>query len=310
MSNTDTPDGKTKLLALFGAQLEASPSPATHTRWARALHMNTEYLPLATNTEQEFLALTQSLMQSPHFLGANITNPFKTSALKLAGLRIDESARECGAANTLYRISQNQQVGWSLANTDLQGCSESLTKILSEKNTTNEPVLVVLLGAGAMMQTLIHSLEVTARNLRLSFDVRVAARSANVGYLMGRTNTQSSLLRISNLNITDTAWVSGLKTQAGQAQKLLCINSLPSGTSDEAEQVTVQSIRALDHEFQLAKKSLFCVSYGQRTWHQYAHSLGWTVLNGDLLFETQARASFKLWTGCDAPKLPTALPPN
>jgi len=310
MDKTDTPDGKTKLLTLFGAHLEASPSPATHTCWARALQMNIEYLPLATNTEQEFLALTQSLMQSPHFLGANITNPFKTSALKLAGLRIDDSARECGAANTLYRISQTQQVGWSLANTDLLGCSESLKKILSKKIATHESVLVVLLGAGAMMQTLLHSLEVTARDLQLSFDVRIAARNANVSYLMSRTNAQSSLLRISNLNITDTDWVSALRAQTKHPQKLLCINSLPSGTSDEAEQVTVQSIRSLDNEFQQAEKSLFCVSYGQRSWHQYAHSIGWTVLNGDLLFETQAQASFKLWTGCDAPKLPTALPPN
>lgn len=308
-NNSQLPNGRTKLLALLGQHLDNSPSPATHCSWAKACNINIHYNAIAVQTREEFTALTSGLMRSRHFLGANITNPFKADALKLPDVIIDATAQSCGAGNTLFRSPTGNTFVWTVTNTDLQGCSESVEKILSQRSPQATSLAVVLLGAGSMMQTILVAIENSAllrgRNLNISIASR--RRTPELERILIRTKT-SKQIRISSIDLTQHDWTRAVGSFSGPAEQMLCINTLPSGTSAEAEQVVMNAIQSLDVEFSHAERSLFCVSYGQKPWHRFAETLKWNVLNGDLLFESQARASFKLWTACDAPSFPAAQP--
>ena len=311
MKNLLTPDGTTKLLSLFGQHPEHSPSPATHTFWAQQSGLNIHYCALAVETPDAFTALAESLMRSPNFLGANITNPFKRDALGISGAACEASAASCGAANTLFRKPAGHSYVWTLANTDLDGCSESVEKILSKEKQNDNPPVVVILGAGAMMQTMQVALENTAAKLNVNLTVFVAARRRTPEFESVLKGTLSSKhLNVRFLNLTEPDWHRAAGSASAPEGHLLCINTLPAGTSAGAERVVLDCIRLFTSEFPQSKKSLFCVSYGDKPWHRAAKDLNWAVLNGNLLFEIQARASFKLWTGCVAPNLPTALPPT
>jgi len=296
------PNGRTQLIALFGGQLNRSPSPATHTRWARALHKEIQYAALQADDESAFLSLAEGLMRSPHFLGANITNPFKQAAFKIRDIHADDRAIRCGAGNTLYRSTFSEGARWTLTNTDLLGCSASLEKIFNETLSKTDPLTIVILGAGAMAQTCLQALEDLLQPNDRHIEVWIVSRSAAQGLKF--------ILRPQFLDISDPQWPQTLrgKTQSSLMRRLLCINTLPSGTSVAAATALLASLESLERLSHWSVRHLFCVTYGLQSWHQQAQKSGWNVLNGDLLFETQARASFKLWMNCDAPNLPTALP--
>ena len=280
----DLPNGSTELLALFGAQLDRSPSPATHTRWANERALNWIYLPISAPGDESFLKMAQALMESPHFRGANITNPFKTAALRLSGVELDASARHCGAANTLYRKSQSNRHQWRLANTDLAGCSETLQKIFSEHSHEDlESLECVILGTGAMAHTCLAAI-----------NQKTTAAVAPRVQCFGR-----ALLQTHQFN----------EDELQKAKVLLVINTLPSSTSDEAKELAQQTLATLARVSKGESKHLFDLAYGHTELHSIARNSGWSVVNGDQLFEIQARASFTLWARPTAPILPTALQP-
>lgn len=303
MNSNFIPNGRTQLLALFGGQLSQSPSPATHSRWAQKAGLNFQYSALQANSDEEFLALVNGLIKSPHFAGGNITNPFKSTALKIDGIEIEPPAVRCGAGNTLYRVGANSEACWHLTNTDLFGCSESLKEILREKSPRAEPVSVVILGRGAMMKTCLCALEDIASEFGSEFRVTIAARASSTQINNARVTQSNRKLTIQTVDINNENWTSVLSS----SKQLICINTLPSLSSYEAEQVTRSAIQQLESAGHWQDKNLFCITYGLQPWHKWAETLHWNVFNGNRLFECQARASFKLWTGCDAPTLPTAL---
>lgn len=226
-------------------------------------------------------------MLCPHFQGGNITNPFKRTALQLAGVECDQSAEMCGAANTLYRVADSGRPSWRLANTDLQGCSETLSKILSSNDTqtmSGEPLTFVILGTGAMADTCAQAIA-----------------------LMSGHCHHTETITLSRNQLKSSAG----KTLAVRKSKslLVVINTLPSGTHAEADQLACAAIENLNAHFE-GSKHLFEVSYLQTNTIRKAASLGWHTLDGELLFEEQARASFKLWARCSAPSLSTALRPS
>ena len=75
--------GKTRLLAIFGWPLSYTLSPALQNRALAKLGMDARYLALPAPRAKDFLRLAKGLQASPHFVGANITNPYKRLALRL-----------------------------------------------------------------------------------------------------------------------------------------------------------------------------------------------------------------------------------
>lgn len=282
------PNGKTELLGLFGGELDHSPSPATHSAWATQLNLNWVYLPLPCQSEDYFLSLATQLMGSRLFRGANITNPFKSSALKLPHVQFDSSVKRCGAANTLYRVMTSQGSSqWRLANTDLDGCLSALRLIFPSKlesGRTNKRVNVVILGRGAMMKTYTAAIELFFENESVKPDVETWGRA----------------------ELTHPCWQEIGRTQ--DTSDMLLINTLPCGTSEEADRTAVRALLAIDSKLHASRKIFLDVGYLASETRKTASRLNWHCHGGEGLFDTQARASFKLWTGFDAPNLPAALP--
>lgn len=281
------PNGSTELLALFGAELSQSPSPATHSDWARLANLNWIYLPMTCRDDVGFHNLANSLMGCRDFRGANITNPFKTSALQLPGVSIDSSAELCGAANTLYRGDDTAKTDWRLANTDLEGCSESIRKILNCDRSLGRPddtILFVIFGTGAMARTCCVAIE----QLEPSANSKQTIKLSRTELEQRKFDTICSF----------------------QPNSLVVINTLPTGTSAEADLLALQCIEILNRLNVSARKYLFEVSYMKTKSCQLARSLFWNVVEGDVLFETQARASFKLWARRPSPTQATALTPS
>ena len=278
------PNGSTELLALFGAELSQSPSPATHSDWARLAELNWIYLPMTCRDEVGFHNLAKSLMGCRDFRGANITNPFKTSALQLPEVSIDSSAELCGAANTLYRGDDTAKPDWRLANTDLLGCSESIRKILNCDRSFGMPedtIVFVIFGTGAMARTCCVAIE----QLELFANSKQTIKLSRTELEQRKFDTICSF----------------------HPNALVVINTLPTGTSPEADLLAAQSVEILNRLNVSARKYLFDVSYMKTKSCQLARSLLWNVVEGDVLFETQARASFKLWARRPSPTQATAL---
>ncbi|MBM3382568.1 MAG: hypothetical protein FJY29_09035 [Betaproteobacteria bacterium] len=281
------PNGTTQMLALFGEDLRLSPSPATHTAWAEQAGLNWVYLPMPCQNETAFMSLCSALMECSGFQGGNITNPFKRSALNLPGVKLDGSAELCRAANTLYRVSENNQSVWRLANTDLAGCSETLSRILrsvNEQGDLNAALQFVILGTGAMADTCAQAISIACGH---------------------QHNSSTTLLSRTQLERGEI-----LKhVPQNRKSHIVVINALPSGTRPEADRLASTALEELD-QLPVYSKHLFEISYLETPASKHASSSGWGVTRGEILFEEQARASFKLWARCSASNSTTALQPS
>lgn len=259
------PTGSTELLALFGGDLRYSPSPQTHSHWAHILRLNLVYLPLTCKSEQDFMRLVSALVCCPQFKGGNITNPFKKVALQLPNIQIEESARVCGAANTLHRCENN----WKLSNTDLIGCLESLRTLLKGRP---DSFRVFILGDGAMAET------VSAAMKLLSVELRITPRHV---YRFNRTDLTHQSYNQLILEPTDLG---------------LCINTLPTATRPDANVAASAFLNWMNTARVALSHALFEMSYLDTMPTQFARANNWAVEDGTRLFEIQARESFKLWT--------------
>lgn len=264
------PSGSTELLALFGGALRSSPSPQTHTHWARSCGLNLIYVPLTCASDLDFLQLANALMNCPQFKGGNITNPFKTAALRLEGIELAQSAQVCGAGNTLHHNGQN----WVLSNTDLAGCMQSIRTLLTPSPTSFE---IITLGTGAMSRTVAVAFERVCSELKIELQQsRVVSRaeleSGTFGPLDGH-----------------------------RVERSVVVNTLPASTQVEADARATHFLKALQSTRVAETFALFDLSYHETETLKHARDNGWTVETGRQLFHVQARESFKLWTNIDLP---------
>jgi shikimate dehydrogenase len=106
--------------------------------------------------------------------GANLTAPLKIEALSLAE-RVEESAREAGAANTLYRDAGR----WVAANTD----GEGLLRALAELGFSPTGARVAWIGAGGATRTAGRALH--QAGARLCLLVRDVGRASPLAESLG-----------------------------------------------------------------------------------------------------------------------------
>jgi shikimate dehydrogenase len=131
--------GGTRLVAIFGWPLTYTLSPAFQNAALRRHGADAVYVALPTENAAEFRRLASALMASPHFVGANVTNPYKLEACRLAG-RLSPAARAIGAVNTLARVRGK----WEGHNTDAAG----FLAALQGAGVGLRRARVLLLGAG------------------------------------------------------------------------------------------------------------------------------------------------------------------
>lgn len=140
------PGGRTGLLAVFGWPLTYTLSPRFQTEALRRHGLDAAYVALPVETAAAFRRLARSMMESPNFLGANVTNPHKLEALRLAD-RISPAARAIGAVNTLARSGG----GWLGHNTDAAGFLEALRA----SRVPVQGARILVLGAGGAARSVV-----------------------------------------------------------------------------------------------------------------------------------------------------------
>jgi shikimate dehydrogenase len=133
------PSGNTKLVAIFGWPLTYTLSPRFQTAALRRHGLDAVYVALPAESPADFKRLARALMESPNFIGANVTNPHKLRARGLV-TELSPAARAIGAVNTLAR----RKDVWVGHNTDAAGFLESLR--LASVRVRGGRILV--LGAG------------------------------------------------------------------------------------------------------------------------------------------------------------------
>ncbi len=111
----------TRLYGVFGRPIAHSVSPAIHNAAFEAVGIDAAYLPLEALDAADAVAFAEAI----GLAGASITAPFKVALLEEAH-EVEESARVCGAANTLridnsWRIVRNTDMAGFLAPLDARG---------------------------------------------------------------------------------------------------------------------------------------------------------------------------------------------
>ena len=132
-------DGRTKVCGLIGNPVEHTMSPVIHNTLAKHYGHNLVYVPLLTNQEQLREAVFGA--KSMHFLGCNVTVPFKEKVIALLD-EVDDTARQIGAVNTLVQC-KNGLKGY---NTDMPG----LLRAMKSDGVSLEGEKVLVLGAGGV----------------------------------------------------------------------------------------------------------------------------------------------------------------
>lgn len=270
--------GTTLTLALFGKDLSYSQSPALHNTWISEASLDWIYVPLSFSSSAHFRNALLALSKSPHFLGGNITNPFKATLLDDSGFTADARSLAVGACNTVYRLGPT----WYLTNTDIDGIFETLDHWPQLSSHAN-PELVVL-GAGGAASAVVWSL----RQRWPKAPIMVVCRSA----LRASTYLQSQAAGVTF--IEDTAQQRASIPQGNTRTHRLVVNCLPLGNFGESNPVAERIIR----EYLVASPReayYFDLTYGDGQAVHHARTAGILCQDGRLMLETQARASFAIW---------------
>ena len=125
---------------------QSAKSPSIWNPVFKSLDLPVSYLPFdvgAAGLER----LIDVLRASPHFIGGNVTMPYKVEVLPLLD-DVDERARLIGAVNTIVRTAAGRLVGY---NTDGQGGVDALTRPRGDSPAVMRDLhgrRVLLIGAG------------------------------------------------------------------------------------------------------------------------------------------------------------------
>jgi shikimate dehydrogenase len=166
--------------ALIGHPVAHSLSPAIHASAYRELGLPYRYDLVDAATQAE-LAAAVAEVRAGTIAGANVTVPWKTSALALAD-RADASAASVGAANTLVRAEDGAVVAH---NTDVPGLASELEALVAA------PGRVLVFGAGGA------ALGAVAAARRLGAQrIGVTARRFTIDVAAGAWPGAEALLRL------------------------------------------------------------------------------------------------------------------
>lgn len=264
------PSGNTKLIAIFGWPLTYTLSPRFQTAALRSHGLDAAYVALPVKEAPDFRRLARAMMESPNFLGANITNPHKLEALGLVR-RLSPAARAIGAVNTLARL----EGAWIGHNTDAAGFLESLRTAPVPVRVKGARILV--LGAGGAARAAVWAgAQAGARRIVVLARRRVQARQCAA--LAGRAGLSGDL-------------VGGGAALASLGADLV-VNALPGGALGGAFGACLarrakKGAAAMDLSYS-PPRTAFLREAGVR---------GWREISGLGMLVEQGRAAFELWFG-------------
>ena len=273
----------TQYIGIIGYPLKHSLSPDFQQAALDYCQLDIHYQ--VWETEAENLLSTMSRLRQAENLGANVTVPYKEAVLPLID-EADDLASLIGAVNTIVN-RDGKLVGF---NTDAQGFLKAL-----HENAKFEPQNkhVVILGAGgaaravsfALLQEKVNSLAIANRSL-----LRAEALVDSLGkYAIGKeiqaeltawSLQDSRLLEIvQHCQLIVNCTTLGTRYSSHEGQSPLAAHSIPKGAL------------IYDLVYNPSQTPLLTM----------AREAGANVLGGFPMLVYQGAASFKLWTGREAP---------
>lgn len=215
--------------------------------------------------------LQQLLAETPELCGFNVTLPYKRAVIPFLDA-LSEDARAIGAVNCVRRAPDGKLTGY---NTDLIGLRVVFDELLGTQAPANgartdktpQPLRALVLGTGGASRAVQYAL----RERGIAFGV--VSREATRG-----DYTYEYLPR------------------EVVAQSLLIVNATPVGTAPATDQAP-----QLPYDVLTPDHRLLDLVYNPAVTHFLAHGLqhGARTRNGELMFRTQADASWRIWTTPD-----------
>jgi shikimate dehydrogenase len=267
--------GKTKICCLIGSPVEHSLSPIMHNAAFKALSLDYAYV--AFNVRESQLKNAIYGIKALGIHGVNVTTPHKTTVIKFLD-KLDESAAEVNAVNTILNVD-SKLIGY---NTDGIGA----IKALKEHGVLLKDKKVILLGAGGAARAIAFSL--IKNECKLVIFNRTFSKAKKLVEELRKKNKkiEVSCYRLSEEN---------LKKELKDANVL--INATLIGMRPKENESLVKK------EFLNPSLYVFDIVYDalETKLLKDARSIGANVINGLEMLIHQGAASFKIWTGKDAP---------
>lgn len=261
-----------KIYGLIGFPVEHSLSPFMQGAAFSLLKINAEYklFPLQENQVGDFL----KHLGDNNIFGLNVTVPYKEKVIPfLSGL--SEEARLIQAVNTIKR-ENDKLIGF---NTDGAGFLRHLKDLGFEPKARR----AVILGSGGAARAISVALSLSGAKAVCVYDVDISRSTRLAAHLKDN---------FKNLEILHASSLADLPL----ARADLLVNATPIGMKDSDP-------LPIDPEFILKKTLVYDLIYNPKETHllRAARERGLKVSNGLGMLLYQGAASFKIWTGKEAP---------
>jgi len=264
----------TKLAGVCGWPIHHSLSPLLHNYWLKELGLSGAYVHFAVRPDEALRAFKS--LKRTSISGVNVTMPLKELAFEAADERTPDAIK-LGVSNCLYKKD-----GKLIAhNTDLEGFAAPLIKAMGAKALSETPALII--GTGGAARAVIGAL--LALNIP---EIRIT----------GRTDSKAEDL-VNMVNVPSFYAVPWEHRGVAVASAGLIINATSAGMQGKA---------ALDIDISKAEAGSFVYDliYTPRKTKllKEAKRAECQTLGGLEMLIAQARPSFKLFYGQNAPTLP------
>jgi shikimate dehydrogenase len=267
--------------AVIGNPIAHSKSPLIHEVFAKQTNQAIHYGRIFSELN-EFKKTTQEFFERGG-KGLNVTIPFKLQAYELAQHRTPR-AQSAKAANMLW--VENGQ--WWCDNSDGEGLTRDLRRLLKQRGASLSGIHVLLLGAGGAAQGVIEPL-IGAGVASISIANRTHEKAeALVQQFSGvATKAQMNLKAVSLAELKNGSYD-------------LIINATATGLSD-ASPISKDVLKVIIHADTLA----YDMVYGKETcFMQDAKALGIAATDGLGMLVEQAALAFETWRKLDPQKTP------
>jgi shikimate dehydrogenase len=269
-------DTRTKLVGLIGRPLGHSFSPAMQNRAFQAMGLNYCYLPIEVTDED--LATVAAGIAKMNFAGYNVTIPHKIRIMDYLDT-IDPLAQAIGAVNTVV-IQNGRTTGY---NTDGIGFAHSL-ETAGEPSVKNKSVLIVGAGGAARAIAMTLADRGVAR-------IVICNRTEPKAYALSRDVNRQGRKCATAIPLDTATMVNALQDTD------ILINTTSVGMHPQDQRSPIG-----DHLIQ--SHLVVCdIVYNPPLTHllRIAQEKGCRVVRGMGMLVYQGAASFRLWTGRDAP---------
>lgn len=273
----------TKRVALLGHPVGHSRSPAMHNAAFRELGLDWRYESL--DVEPERFAEVLAALPGQGFVGANVTIPHKLRALE-AATEATEVARAVGAANTL----SFEAGGVRADNTDVAGF---LTALRERAPAAPAGMRALVLGAGGAGRAVVYAL-LSAGTAAVTIWNRHAERAdalvAGLAKLAGQTALQSATAPSATaIDLLVNATSLGMRHPHASPEPREgdeFFKAVPLSADELDDRITVVDLVYRDGGTPLVRA---------------ARARGLRAVDGFDVLVHQGAASFRIWTGMQAP---------